>query len=229
MVSKVRRALGAQSIETRPPGYVLVLAADDVDALCFERLVRDGRAALAEARTGSALECFEEALGLWRGDALGEFADVPTAVAAAARFEELSAVTVEERFDALLAVGRDADLVPDLNAAIAAMPLRERLHGQLMLALYRCGRQADALRAFRDARHVLAEELGLEPGPELRRLESAILRQDEALEVPADRSPAHIATLESPTPTNVRPALSSFVGRAADLAGVGDSSIGTGW
>ena len=107
-------------------------------------------------------------------------------VAAASRFEELRAATVEERFDALLAMGRDADLVPDLDAAIAAMPFRERLRGQLMLALYRSGRQADALRAFREARRVLAEELGLEPGAELRRLEAAILGQDEALDLPAE-------------------------------------------
>ena len=115
----------------------------------------------------------------------GEFADVPTAVAAAARLEELRAVTVEDRFEALLSMGRDADLVPDLDAAISAAPFRERLRGQLMLALYRSGRQADALRVFREARRVLAEELGLEPGTELRRLEAAILGQDEALERPA--------------------------------------------
>src|SRR5262249_9158312 len=99
-VSKARRALGADSIEDRPPAYVLVLPAENVDALSFERLVLEGRAALGEARTGEALERFEEALGLWRGAALAEFADAPTALAAAARLEELRAVTVEERFDA---------------------------------------------------------------------------------------------------------------------------------
>ena len=222
VVSKVRRALGAESIETRPPGYVLVLPADNVDALCFERLVRDGRAALAEARTGSALDCFEEALGLWRGDPLGEFADVPTAVAAAARLEELRATIVEERFDALLAMGRDADLVADLDAAISAAPFRERLRGQLMLALYRSGRQADALRVFREARRVLAEELGLEPGTELRRLEAAILDQDEALERPAAVRAAGRAGTRIATPTNLRPALASFVGRQGDIAGIAE-------
>jgi predicted ATPase/DNA-binding SARP family transcriptional activator len=222
VVSKVRRAVGAESIVTRPPGYVLMVPAHDVDALCFERLVRDGRAALAEARTGSALECFEEALGLWRGDALGEFADVPTAVAAAARLAELRASIVEERFDALLAMGRDVDLVADLDAAISAAPFRERLRGQLMVALYRSGRQADALRVFREARRVLAEELGLEPGTELRRLEAAILRQDETLDRPVAGSLAGRVGTPVVTPTNLRPALTSFVGRQGDIAGIAE-------
>src|SRR5262249_34702103 len=157
-------------------------------------------------------------LGLWRGDALGELADVPSAAAAAARLEELRAVTVEDRFDALLALGRDADLVPDLDAAISAAPFRERLRGQLMLALYRWGRQAAALRAFRDARTVLAEELGLERGTELRRLEAAILDQDPQLERPTtirpERRPSTIPAAEPRearrVPTNLRPALASF-------------------
>jgi predicted ATPase/DNA-binding SARP family transcriptional activator len=221
-VFKLRRALGAELIETRPPGYVLALRDDDVDAYRFEGLVREARAALADGKTESAIECFDAALGLWRGDALAEFGDVPTVRAAVSRLDELRAATVEDRFDALLAMGHDADLVPDLDAAIAAMPFRERLRGQLMLALYRSGRQADALRAFRDARTVLAEELGLEPGPELRRLEAAILGQDEALDAPAPPQPAARPSGREATPTNLRPSLSSFVGRERDLAGIGE-------
>jgi predicted ATPase len=116
-------------------------------------------------------------------------------------------------------MGRDAVLVPDLEAAIASMPFRERLRGQLMLALYRSGRQAEALRAFREARGVLAEQLGLEPGSELRRLEAAILGQDDALELGTESGPVEPAL--PATPTNVRSALTSFVGRQDDLAGIG--------
>ena len=155
VVFKVRKALGTDRIVTRPPGYLLDVADDDVDALRFERLVREGREALGDGRAGAAVACFDGALGLWRGGALVEFVDVPTAVAAASRWEELRASVAEDRFDALLAMGRHAELVPELDAAIAAAPFRERLRGQLMLALYRSGRQADALRAYADARHVL--------------------------------------------------------------------------
>ena len=172
---------------------------------------------------GTAVGCFDEALGLWRGDALVEFGDVPTVTAAASRWEELRAATREDRFDALLAMGRDADLVPDIDAAIAAAPFRERLRGQLMLALYRSGRQADALRAFGDARRVLADELGLDPGPELSRLEAAILGQDPSLEL-APRSRVVVRETDggSGPPTNLRPSLTSFVGRGRDVAGVSE-------
>jgi predicted ATPase/DNA-binding SARP family transcriptional activator len=225
-VFKLRRALGADFIETRPPGYVLCLPAENVDAFRFEQLVREARAAVADGRAESAIDHFDEALEQWHGDALAEFSDVAPAMAAASRLEELKAVTIEERFDALLALGRDADLIPDLDAAITALPFRERLRGQLMLALYRSGRQADALRAYRDARQVLAEELGLEPGSELRRLEAAILGQDGALDRPAamppDKEPAGSRGGRAATLTNLRPALSSFVGREEDITGIGE-------
>ena len=119
-VFKLRRTVGADVIATRPPGYSLAVMPEDVDAVRFERLVQDGRAALEDGRAGTAVGCFDEALGLWRGDALVEFGDVPTVMAAASRLEEFRAATREDRFDALLAMGRDADLVPDLDAAIAA-------------------------------------------------------------------------------------------------------------
>ncbi len=220
VVFKLRRALGAATIETRPPGYVLVVPEENVDAHAFEALVHRGRDAVARERTAPAIECFEAALDLWRGAALAEFGDVASAVSAAVRFEELRATTIEERFEALLAMGRDADLIPDLDAAITAMPFRERLRGQLMLALYRSGRQAEALRAFREARRVLADELGLEPGVELRRMEAAILGQDEALEVRAEARSSEQDL--APPPTNLRPALTTFVGRQDDIAGIGE-------
>ena len=184
VVFKPSATIGADRIVTRPPGYLLDVADDDVDALRFERLAREGREALAGGRASAAVACFEGALGLWRDGALIEFVDVPMAVAAASRWEELRESVTEDRFDALLTMGRHADLVSELDTAIAGAPFRERLRGQLMLALYRSGRQTEALRAYADARHLLADELGLEPSTDLRRLEAAILAQDPSLEAP---------------------------------------------
>ncbi len=228
VVFKVRRTLGTDRIVTRPPGYLLDVDDDDVDAHRFERLVREGREALGDGRAAAAADCFDRALDLWRGAALAEFADVPTAVAAASRWEELRASVTEDRFDALLSAGRHSELVPELDAAIAAAPFRERLRGQLMLALYRSGRQADALRAYSDARHVLADELGLEPSTDLRRLETAILEHDPTIEAPpTTRAVAAQATdvaappaVPAAAPTNLRRSLSTFVGRQADITGV---------
>jgi predicted ATPase/DNA-binding SARP family transcriptional activator len=223
VVSKARRAIGADLIETRPPGYRLAVAAGDVDAHRFEDLVLAGRAAVADRQPEAAIEYFDEALLLWRGNALAEFGDVRSAASAATRLDELRAATVEERFDALLEGGHDADLVPDLEAAIMRAPFRERLHGQLMLALYRSGRQADALRAYGEARRLLAEELGLEPGNELRRLETAILQQDDTLDRPTTASPVERPRPRPPTtPTNLRHPRASFVGRQGDIATVAE-------
>ena len=228
VVFKVRRTLGTDRIVTRPPGYLLDVADDDVDAHRFERLVGEGRAALGDGRAAAAADCFDRALGLWRGAALAEFADVPTAVAAASRWEELRESVSEDRFDALLGIGRHTELVPELDAAITAAPFRERLRGQLMIALYRSGRQADALRAYADARRVLADELGLEPSTDLRRLETAILDHDPSLEAPPTvSSAAPTASADvvrqpapAPAPTNLRRSLTTFVGRADDMTGV---------
>ena len=223
-VFKLRRTVGADVIVTRPPGYSLSVVPEDVDAVRFERLVQDGRAALGEGRAGTAIGCFDEALGLWRGDALVEFGDVPTVMAAASRLEELRAATREERFDALLAMGRDADLVPDLDGAIGAAPFRERLRGQLMLALYRSGRQADALRAFGDARRVLADELGLESGPGVAPAgvgDPRSGRRRWSWHHEHASSCVEDDTRSGP-PTNLRSSLTSFVGRQRDVAGVSD-------
>ena len=218
VVFKLRRALGAPTVATRPPGYALAVEPDDVDAVRFERLVRAGREALSAGRREEALGAFDEALGLWRGDALAEFRDIATAAAAASRLDELRHAAQEDRFDALLDMGRDADLVADLESAIAASPFRERLRCQLMLALYRAGRQADALRAYANAHRLLADELGLEPGGELRRLEAAVLAQDPSLDL--QPSPAGSVQVPARLAGNLVAPLTTFVGRDDDVAQV---------
>jgi predicted ATPase/DNA-binding SARP family transcriptional activator len=196
-VSKLRKTIGGERIVTRSPGYALLIEPDDVDALRFERLARDGRAALAGGSIDGAIAAFDEALRLFRGDALADVADAAVAVAAATRWEELRASISEDRFDALLALGRHREAIVELEAAVAREPFRERLRAQHMLALYRSGRQAEALQVFADARRVLADQLGLEPGAELRQLEIAILNQDTTLDSPIV---GRIAGANTPTP-----------------------------
>jgi DNA-binding SARP family transcriptional activator len=185
-VSQLRKALedGDAVLLTRPPGYVLHVQPDELDALRFERLLAEGRKALAAGDAERAAATLRDALALWRGPALADVAYEPWAQAEIARLEELRRTALEERIEADLALGRHAELVGELEALAAAEPLRERLRGQLMLALYRSGRQADALAAYRAARESLVEELGIEPGRALQDLEGAILRQDPALEPP---------------------------------------------
>jgi DNA-binding SARP family transcriptional activator len=179
-VSQLRKALGPV-IATRAPGYVLELDPERVDTHRFTRLAQEGRAALEGGEPESAEVALREALALWRGPALADFLYEPFAQTQIARLEELRTVVVEERIEADLALGRHVELVSELEALVQAERLRERPRAQLMLALYRSGRQADALAAYRDARETLVEELGIDPGPELRELEAAILRQDESL------------------------------------------------
>jgi DNA-binding SARP family transcriptional activator len=190
-VSQLRKALGPV-IATRPPGYVLELAPDHVDVHRFTRLAEEGRGALQGDDPESAETALREALALWRGPALADFVYEPFAQTEIARLEELRTVVVEERIEADLALGRHAELVSELEALVQAQPHRERPRAQLMLALYRSGRQADALGAYRSARDVLVDELGIEPGPELKELEAAILRQDASLllEAPGPAKPA---------------------------------------
>ena len=187
-VSRLRKALGAagngQAVVTRPGGYCLQLADGQLDVYRFERLVAEGRSALAGNAPEQAAASLRAALRLWRGNALGDLSCEPFAQVEVGRLEELRLGAVEDRIEADLALGRHADLVSELEALVATCPLRERLHGQLMLALYRCGRQAEALEAYQAARRTLVEELGLEPGPALQRLERAILQQDSSLELP---------------------------------------------
>ncbi len=190
-VSQLRKALGPKTLVTQAPGYVLELQADGVDVHRFLRLAQEGSAALESGEAAAAEVALREALALWRGPALADFLYEPFAQTHIARLEELRTVVVEERIEADLALGRHAELVAELEALVQAERLRERPRAQLMLALYRSGRQADALAAYRDARETLVDELGIEPGHELRGLEAAILRQDESLlleEVPLAKS-----------------------------------------
>ena len=179
LVSELRKALGAELLVTRPPGYVLALDRDRVDAHRFERIAREAQAAPAESRARR----LREALALWRGAPLADLAFESFAQAEIARLEEVRASLREELFEAELELGRHGPVVAELEAFVAEHPLRERPRGQLMLALYRAGRQADALEAYRQARETLVEELGIEPSTELQRLEQAILRHDAGLEL----------------------------------------------
>jgi DNA-binding SARP family transcriptional activator len=183
-VSQLRKALGADAIETRAPGYLARAAADESDLGRFERLAKRARGTGEPAKKAALLR---EALDLWRGPALAEFRDEPFAEAAARRLAELRLYALEERIDAQLDLGEHARLVPELEALVEEEPLRERPRGQLMVALYRSGRQAEALARYRDGRALLVEELGIEPGPALQELERAILRQEEALAQPQGR------------------------------------------
>jgi DNA-binding SARP family transcriptional activator len=181
-VSRLRKALGPTLIRTHDAGYALELGLQDVDAQRFEGLLDESRSVRAEGDAARAAATLSEALALWRGPALADFAYEPFAQAEIARLEGLRLGAVEDRIDAELALGQGAELVGEIEALVAGHPFRERPRGLLMLALYRAGRQADALAAYQDARQLLVEELGIEPGPELQRLEGAILRQEPELE-----------------------------------------------
>ena len=205
-VSNLRRLLGRDTIVTRAPGYLLALEPQAVDALRFRDLVEDAR----QAEPAVAACTLAQALQLWRGDALADLADLPFAGAVAAGLHDERLAATEERLEAELGLGRHEQVVTDLEQLVSAHPLRERLRGQLMLALYRTGRQADALEAFDAARHTLAEELGIDPSPELRGLHERILRQDPELAAPAT-VPAAAGR------TNLQPSLTRFVGRKAEV------------
>jgi predicted ATPase/DNA-binding SARP family transcriptional activator len=182
-VHALRKRLGSERIATEGQGYRLLVEPGELDLDSFDRLVAKGRGELAAGAAEPAAATLREALGLWRGPALADVAYEAFAQTDIARLEELRLVALEERIEADLVLARHAELVPELEALVADHPLRERLHGQLMLALYRSGRQIDALAAFRRVRGALRDELGLEPGPELQELHQAILRQDRHLHV----------------------------------------------
>lgn len=187
-ISSLRRALGDGFVLTEGTGWTL--STTEIDATRYKLAARRGRDAIAAGDAGQAVARFDEALALWRG--IPELPDGPRAVSEKTRWIEGHAALVEDRADALLATGRAAEIVGELEAAIADAPLRERRWGQLMLALYRAGRQGEALAAFQRARSLLADELGVDPGPNLRRLEGAIVAQDGALEIPV---PQQISTV----------------------------------
>jgi DNA-binding SARP family transcriptional activator/class 3 adenylate cyclase/tetratricopeptide (TPR) repeat protein len=188
-VSQLRKALGGKDgtasngrIRTQRPGYVIHVHPEELDLARFEHLVESGRRALAGRELDVAAGLLREALGLWRGPPLAEFAYEPFAEHEIARLQELRLVALEERIEADLAAGSHRRLVPELEQLTAEHPLRERLRGQLILALYRAGRQADALRVYQETRRALVDELGIEPSPALQQLERAILIQDPGLE-----------------------------------------------
>ena len=215
-ISRLRKALTAGSddsggnglLVTHDYGYELRLDPDRLDSHRFERLAAEGRGELATGRPEAAVSALERALSLWRGQPLGDLAYEPFAQLEIARLRDMRVAVREQLIDAKLALGGHSDVVGELEVLIGENPLRERLRGQLMLALYRCERQADALQAYQDARRRLVEELGIEPGQRLRDLERAILAQDPALQLPP---------LEAAEPPPVLVASTQLVGREAEV------------
>ena len=197
-LSRLRKDLGEDALATKPWGYVLRADPDAIDVRRFESLVDEARPLPARERSAK----LADALALWRGPALADLANEPALEAEVARLDELRQSAVEQRIDARLELGEHAEVIRELERLIAEHPLRERLRGQLILALYRSGRQAEALETYRETRRVLVDELGIEPSPELRELEKAILRQDPALAAvaaaPSVREP------EGPNPPHSR-------------------------
>jgi predicted ATPase/DNA-binding SARP family transcriptional activator len=193
-VSQLRKLLPEGMLETAPPGYRLTVDPESVDLFRFVRLCEEGRTRLAKGDAAGAAETLRAALDLWRGAPLADFAWEPFAHAEIARLEELRLAALEDRIDADLALARHGQLIPELELLVTEEPLRERLRAQLMLALYRTGRQADALAEYQRARRALVDELGIEPGEALRKLERAILAQDPSLGIPLSTTapPRHV-------------------------------------
>jgi DNA-binding SARP family transcriptional activator len=225
-ISALRKELpdAGETLRTVGSAYALKVGTDELDRDRFQHTVAQGRAALAAGESEQAAEQLRAALGLWRGAPLSDFAYERFAQEEIGRLEELHVEAVEDRIDADLACGRAGELVAELEALVARHPVRERLRRQLMLALYRSGRQAEALAAYRDARQTLLGELGIEPTRALQELEKAILAQDPSLDT-APRPAAHAA---SPG----RHAATPVVGREAELAlfeaGLDDALSGRG-
>jgi predicted ATPase/DNA-binding SARP family transcriptional activator len=231
LVSRVRGVAGRDTVEHGPTGYRLAVAPAEVDAWAFERLVAAGRGVLADGDAAAGAAALRRALGMWRGPALADVADAPFAAATIARLSELRLAALEDRIDADLALGDGASLVPEIEEAATAHPLRERLAGQLMRALYAAGRQADALGVYSGTRRALATGLGVDPSPALAAVHLAILR-GELPAGPAPGPPAPETTAapravpdparppDPPRRTNLPAQLTSFVGRDDELARV---------
>jgi DNA-binding SARP family transcriptional activator len=211
-VSRLRKALPGERLVTRGPGYLLQASPDEVDADRFSRRFESGRSALRAGDVGAAERDLSEALAIWRGPALADMVYEEFAQAEIGRLEELRLACFEDLTEARLALGQDGDLVSELERLVEEHPMRERLRGQLMLALYRSGRQADALATYQAARRALVDELGIEPGRALQDLERAILNQDPSLEAvaPPDRAAAR--------PSEPSDHGGYFIGRARELA-----------
>ncbi len=217
-IGQLRRSLGAAGIVTSEAGYALAVDADDVDAFRFEQLVSKGRRLLAEGDAEQAATTFRRALALRRGEPLAEFAYAGFADAERAHLDELTLVAFEANAETDLALGRHTELVGDLDALCREHPLRERLWELLITALYRAGRQAEALRAFTEIRGRLVDELGIDPGLSLRELEARVLAQDPTLSAAEPVQQQSVAAPTAPTMAgNLRDRLNSFVGREAEL------------
>jgi DNA-binding SARP family transcriptional activator/tetratricopeptide (TPR) repeat protein len=215
-VSYLRRVLGSKAaIRARPPGYVLDLGTDGTDVQLAEQLLRRGTRS-ADPVQGARL--LETALALWRGRPLVDLVGLPWLEAQAERLELLGVRVKLALSEARLAAGEHLALAPDLEQLAAERPLDEQVHAQLMLALYRSGRQADALAAYHQLRVTLDEELGIDPGQELRDLEAAVLRQDPALDAPRTAAASPLPSSRVPIPAQLPSALPAFVGRGAELA-----------
>jgi DNA-binding SARP family transcriptional activator/tetratricopeptide (TPR) repeat protein len=213
-VSYLRGVLGAKAaIVARPPGYVLPLPGDGTDVQVAERLLEQGC-----AEPAGAVRHLQDALALWRGRPLADVPDLGWLSAQAQRLDLLQVRIRQALSEAMLAAGQHAQLVPELEQMAAGHPLDERVHGQLMLALYRSGRQADALAVCRRLRRALGEELGIDLGRDLRDLETAILRQDRSLNAPAPAASMGLGGPGGPVPAQLPPAVPAFTGRGAELA-----------
>jgi DNA-binding SARP family transcriptional activator/DNA-binding beta-propeller fold protein YncE len=250
-ISELRRALGDGHIQRQGGGYVARLAAGELDLERFEALVGEGRRRLTAGDAVGSAARLGEALALWRGPALADLRHEEFAQLEIARLEELRVAALEDRIDADLARGRSGELVAELEALVSTHPLRERVWGQLILALYRCGRQGEALAAYRNARQALVETLGIEPGPDLRALQRRVLDQDPSLQAPrpaaAEQNEPALGTAAAPGPVSSRrtpramlaaggvavlaAAIAAVVavtsgGRTAGLAAVAPDSVG---
>jgi DNA-binding SARP family transcriptional activator/predicted ATPase len=215
-VSQLRKQLPDGMLRTRAPGYLVVLDEHSLDVRRFERLGEEGRAALAQGRFAEAAQRLHEALALWRGPALGEFEE-PFAELESARLEEERLAFLEDRIEADLALARHGRVVAELETLARRHPQRERLRGQLMLALYRSGRHAEALESYQEFRRMLADELGIDPSVRLKELERRMLQQDPSLEIAAQSTPA-TRRLAAGTAPMVRPrAIVSPHGRGREL------------
>lgn len=216
-VSRLRKVLPAGRLETKAPGYVLHVEPGELDLARFEDLLTKGREALAAERPAEAARALRDGLGLWRGPALAEFEE-PFATPEAARLEELRLTCLELRLEADLALGRHQELAGELESLVTRYPLREGLRAQQLLALYRAGRQAEALHAYQEFRRQLDEELGIEPSQRLRELERRMLQQDPALDTRAAGAHARPESpAVAPAPAEA-PRRGTIVGREAELS-----------
>lgn len=219
-ISRLRALLGSERIVTASGGYTLDMAPEDIDVYRFEALVAAGRTAQKSGEAAAAAATLSDALALWHGPALADVLDMDFARTEAGRLDEMRLIALESRIEADLAVGRHAEVVPELSALTEAHPLRERFCALLMVSLYRAGRQAEALGAFRKARSHLTDELGVDPSDELQQLEQQILIHDASLLGPASSPSLQVAGPSARATGNLRAPLTSFVGRHEALGQV---------